>query len=192
MEIINNIKNIWTEIVETSVFSYLKPYAIMLGIYFIVAGLTSENFTNWGSLLFYAFTVLLLAGTSFLAGYTKGWDHCDNLHKRLRNVTQDMNEFVDKIFTKLEGVGVRQKGVNSIRIVSSTPIEEDNKPIKSRWMSVCNDCGQKLYGDMTKRDMGVITMHMGECENCGENKAIIPARDWRYACMSRPTAEDWD
>jgi len=60
-----------------------------------------------------------------------------------------------------------------------------------KYKDLCSECGDKEYPNQ-KRDMGAITVMSGICKGCGEEKGIIPARDWRYACMDNPTIEDWD
>ncbi len=47
-------------------------------------------------------------------------------------------------------------------------------------ISCCNDCGSKKYN--VKRNVGVITMHMGICPFCKKEKPIIPTSDWEYMC----------
>ncbi len=54
-------------------------------------------------------------------------------------------------------------------------------------VSCCNDCGKKRY--KVKRDAGAITISMGKCPFCKENKPIIPAHDWNFMCGY---TNDWD
>lgn len=55
------------------------------------------------------------------------------------------------------------------------------------YISCCNDCGVKRYKII--RDAGVITISLDKCKLCGEQKGIVPARDWMY--MTGITNE-WD
>ncbi len=45
-------------------------------------------------------------------------------------------------------------------------------------ISCCNDCGKKKY--KIKREAYGITVSMGKCPICGEDKMIIPGSDWEF------------
>lgn len=59
------------------------------------------------------------------------------------------------------------------------------------YKDVCFECGDALYGK-AKREIGGITIHMGICEECGKEKAIVPAIDWENARKPIYTSFDMD
>lgn len=52
--------------------------------------------------------------------------------------------------------------------------------MKMGFEDCCYECGRNKYS--IKRDAVGITVSLGLCPFCKVNKAIIPARDWRFMC----------
>lgn len=60
-------------------------------------------------------------------------------------------------------------------------------------VSMCFPCVEKTYGNKPKRDVGAITVSMGDCPVCKEKVVpIMPASDIYYAYHDTVTSEDWD
>lgn len=57
------------------------------------------------------------------------------------------------------------------------------KVVVTEYKNVCHECGVHLYGDPV-RDVGNITLHRAPCEECGEEKTITPATDWKNMCRA--------
>ena len=63
--------------------------------------------------------------------------------------------------------------------------DQENNPFITR--SCCNECGTKLY--KPKRQADGITICMGICPFCKQEKPIIPGSDWEYMMG---LTESWD
>ena len=49
-----------------------------------------------------------------------------------------------------------------------------------KYQAMCYDCGVKRYPEKRKDAFEGIGVSLDTCPVCGEEKGIIPARDWEY------------
>lgn len=52
--------------------------------------------------------------------------------------------------------------------------------IYSGFQDMCFDCGKGRYPEERKDGLNGIGVAFKKCDICGEEKGIIPARDWAY------------
>lgn len=56
-------------------------------------------------------------------------------------------------------------------------------------MELCQECGDVKYPNANKEKMDGITVSEGECPQCKKTAALIPERDYQYACGD---SSKWD
>lgn len=60
--------------------------------------------------------------------------------------------------------------------------------------AICSNCSEQLYPSkaLEKDAMNGITIHMGDCDICGEEADLTPIRDFIYALRGNPCKLMWD